>query len=354
MMIPSEACILPPTDDDVKPFRRTVFTSALEGAWTGVGHREMVWCHQVRWRVARAALELGAMLETAGRSEILDNWLRDGHTLPPTPQPVPGSLELADGDAYEVLPQATDLMLKDPHGDARTYLLPYPQHAEKVVLYVSGGSVHGIAPYHRSPLRVSPYACHRRVAGSSSVICSPLKPTMLKLVPNPLPGKPFPVPQRGADESEGVVLFEADIAAHERHDEDQWIGITIDGADGHGWVVAGFAQAKIVYDIWPGGKYLLSSCFIRMRAKGDVDVAAALWRHRVELPREVQLRTQIDFPNLVSNVLAVYKLTAKFKPQDESPSCSGIVRHYNVYICAPDVVFRYTFAACCHAYFAFR
>ncbi|KAJ8698746.1 GPI inositol deacylase [Pleurotus ostreatus] len=302
MMIPSEACILPPTDDDVKPFRRTVFTSALEGAWTGVGHREMVWCHQVRWRVARAALELGAMLETAGRSKILDNWLRDGHTLPPTTQPVPGSLELADGDAYEVLPQASDLMLKDPHGDARTYLLPYPRHVEKVVLYVSSGSVNGIAPYHRSPLRVSPYTCHRRVAGSSSVICSPLKPTMLKLVPNPLPGKPFPVPQRGADESEGVVLFEADIAADKRHNEDQWIGFQIDGADGHGWVVAGFAQSKVVYNIWPG--------------------AAALWRHRVELPREVQLRTQIDFPNLVSNVLAVYKLTAKFKPQDKNPSCS--------------------------------
>ncbi|KAG2349887.1 hypothetical protein BDR05DRAFT_259598 [Suillus weaverae] len=27
-----------------------IFTSALEGAWTGIGHREMVWCHQVRWR----------------------------------------------------------------------------------------------------------------------------------------------------------------------------------------------------------------------------------------------------------------------------------------------------------------
>ncbi|KAG1782508.1 hypothetical protein EV702DRAFT_386529 [Suillus placidus] len=59
--------------------RRTVFTSALEGAWTGVGHREMVWCHQmvrifcgyttrvtvvvyarlVTSLVARAALELG-------------------------------------------------------------------------------------------------------------------------------------------------------------------------------------------------------------------------------------------------------------------------------------------------------
>ncbi|KAF4575291.1 GPI inositol deacylase [Pleurotus pulmonarius] len=298
MMIPSEACVLPPSDDDVKPFRRTVFTSALEGAWTGVGHREMVWCHQVRWRVARAALELGALLEMAGRSDILDKWLRDGHTLPPTPQPAPGLLELADGDAYEVLPEATDLVLKNPHGDARTYLLPFSRYVEKVVVYVSGGSVNGIAPYHRSPLRVSPHTC-RRLAGASSVICSPLKPTVLKLMPNPLPGAPFPVPQRGADESEGVVLFEADIAAG---NEDQWIGITIDGADGHGWVVAGFAQAKVVYNVWLG--------------------AAALWRYRIELPSEVQLRVQVDFPNLVPNVLVVYKLTAKFKSEDKNPSCS--------------------------------
>lgn len=63
MMIPSESCILQqPSSGDI--FRRTVFTSALEGAWTGVGHREMVWCHQVRWRVARAALEVGGSRET--------------------------------------------------------------------------------------------------------------------------------------------------------------------------------------------------------------------------------------------------------------------------------------------------
>lgn len=86
LMVPSESCILPPAgvnDNDAEPFRRTVFTSALEGSWTGVGHREMVWCHQVRWRVARASLELGAARSASDRGIILDNWLRDGHTLPP-------------------------------------------------------------------------------------------------------------------------------------------------------------------------------------------------------------------------------------------------------------------------------
>ena len=45
MLIPSQSCILAQTSNNT--FRRTIFTSALEGAWTGVGHREMVWRHQV-------------------------------------------------------------------------------------------------------------------------------------------------------------------------------------------------------------------------------------------------------------------------------------------------------------------
>jgi glycosylphosphatidylinositol deacylase len=45
-LVPSESCILPelPTTNGSAPtpFRRTVFASALEGAWTGVGHIAIV------------------------------------------------------------------------------------------------------------------------------------------------------------------------------------------------------------------------------------------------------------------------------------------------------------------------
>jgi glycosylphosphatidylinositol deacylase len=76
-MVPSESCILPEVQD-VIAYRRTVFSNALEGCWTGVGHQVVVWCHQVRWRVARAALELGAASTSAERGAVLDPWLRDG------------------------------------------------------------------------------------------------------------------------------------------------------------------------------------------------------------------------------------------------------------------------------------
>jgi hypothetical protein len=35
-----------------------VFTTAMPGVWTTVEHQAIVWCHQVRWRVARVLLEM--------------------------------------------------------------------------------------------------------------------------------------------------------------------------------------------------------------------------------------------------------------------------------------------------------
>lgn len=53
--IPSEICILPATQAGASQ-GFTVFTTAIEGVWTGVEHQAMVWCHQVRLVVARLLL----------------------------------------------------------------------------------------------------------------------------------------------------------------------------------------------------------------------------------------------------------------------------------------------------------
>lgn len=48
-----------------------VFTTAMPGVWTTVEHQAIVWCHQVRWRVARALLEM-----TRGeRMKVAKTWL---------------------------------------------------------------------------------------------------------------------------------------------------------------------------------------------------------------------------------------------------------------------------------------
>lgn len=250
MMIPSESCILPKTKVD-NLFRRTVFTSALEGAWTGVGHREMVWCHQVRLRVARAALETEASTSLAGKAIILDQWLRDGHTLPHTATSSENEVTLVDQATYEVLPSNMPLILKDPRG-SRTYLLPIPKKGSSsnssatLVLYVSQGSIPPISPQNPIPLQVTVSICTGSPAvGGTGPRCTTKDPTSLRLIPNPNTDTTFPVPDEGTDESEGVVLYEADVPEFDDTDVERWIGVHVADADGRGWVAGGFAQKEV-------------------------------------------------------------------------------------------------------------
>ncbi|KAG8218976.1 PGAP1-like protein-domain-containing protein [Butyriboletus roseoflavus] len=244
MMIPSESCILPGDSREGGVYRRTVFTSALEGAWTGVGHREMVWCHQIRWRVARAVLELGVTHTAEERVRALDRWLRDGSLLPSDGDSV-RDLSLKAGE-YDALSGDLQLVLDRPLGK-RTYLLPIPsvrdeENSRTFVLYVSRGGVSNVSPHHALNLRVSVHLCAEH-STDETVLCNSLAPTSLKLLPAPIPGKPFPVPDEGADESEGVVFFEAELP----RGVEGWVGVTVDaGNDGSGWVTGAIDQVRNV------------------------------------------------------------------------------------------------------------
>jgi hypothetical protein len=70
-----------------------------------------------------------------------------------------------------------------------------------------------------------------------------LKPETLRLIPNPVLGQTFPVPHEGSDESEGVVLYEADIPRIGGH---HWIGVKVDNTSGEGWVVAGLDSKQMI------------------------------------------------------------------------------------------------------------
>ncbi|KAJ7126419.1 PGAP1-like protein-domain-containing protein [Mycena crocata] len=292
MMIPSESCILPPPHGSVDappPFRRTVFSSALEGAWTGVGHREMVWCHQVRWRIARAALELGAAASPLSRGIILDRWLRDGHALPPILD-----VGIPDGltTGAETLPEDTHLELKQPHG-ARTYLLPIPAgRPAKMVLFVSQGSIPPVAPQKPISLTASVFSCDRTGDG---IRCARLTPSVLKLIPSPVPGRPFPIPKEGSDESEGIVLFEADIPAETTS---KYVGVRMENGQGEGWITGGLIVDKPFKSSVGTLKLLL----------GQVSIA---------LPDFGALHASFDFPNLLSNALVVYRLTPRRRVSDK-------------------------------------
>jgi len=202
----------------------------------------MVWCHQVRWRVARAALELGAA-SVVDQTLILDRWLRDGRSFSPTPL---GSARFDLGqESYAVLPSGP-FVLRNLRKSRAVYLAPVPEanHPMGFVAYVSEGSVLSMAPHHPSSLSVTFYLCSSTTNAlddpSSRPACEEWHPTTLKLIPHASPERLFPVPHEGADESEGVVVFEA--ALPERDDKDRWVAVAYTTNEERGWIVGDFVQ----------------------------------------------------------------------------------------------------------------
>ncbi|WRT68914.1 uncharacterized protein IL334_005896 [Kwoniella shivajii] len=53
----------------------SVFTSNIPGVWTGVDHQAMVWCHQVRWLVARVLLSMTKQEERSRKLAVARRWL---------------------------------------------------------------------------------------------------------------------------------------------------------------------------------------------------------------------------------------------------------------------------------------
>ncbi|KAF7336221.1 GPI inositol-deacylase [Mycena venus] len=293
MMIPSESCILPlplGLRGRGSPYRRTIFTSGLEGAWTGVGHQVMVWCHQVRWRIARAALEFTSATSAAERATILDRWLRDGHILP-------HPLVLPEADAEPTGSRATlalgvDLILTKPHG-AHTYILPIPTTKAKFVLLLSRGSIGPVGPQKASSLKVKVFESGG--VGADGVR-SALKPNILKPIPSPIPGAPFPIPTEGSDESEGIVLFEADVTLGE---SSNWIGVRVEGGEGAGWVTGGF---------------VVDESF----TNGVTTIQLLLGKVSVSMPSLGTRRASFEFPHLLSNALIVYRIIPHHRKLENS------------------------------------
>ncbi|KAI0751124.1 PGAP1-domain-containing protein [Daedaleopsis nitida] len=299
LMIPSESCILSPSvlKFNSSLYRRTVFTSALEGCWTGVGHLAMVWCHQVRWRIARAALEIAAVKTVAERAEVMEKWLRDGHTLPPTATPTE-TVQLRAGQYYKI-PSGQHLLVRDPEG-THSYVLPLPsaeeeQTSAKFVLYASKGSIPPIPSYQSSHFRATVHLCQ----GQEELTCSPLLPTTLKVLPAPIPGSPFPVPDEGSDESEGVVLFEADMTLH----PGQSIAVTVESGDRHGWVFGGFTESEPIEVRATLSNFLLSSVDVRLPST---------------------IRTQVNLPFMPAHSLLVYRMTRGYDPESSCTPSSTL------------------------------
>ena len=319
IMVPSESCILPEvTNGNV--YRRTIFTSALEGCWTGVGHQVTVWCHQVRWRIARAALELGAV-SSVERGFVLDRWLRDGRSLLPA-LGHPARLNLSQ-ESYTVLPPGP-VVLRDLREARAVYLAPVPEvtHPIRFVAYVSEGSVLSMAPHHPSSLSVTFYLCSSSTNTphdpSSRPVCEEWHPTTLKLIPNASPEKLFPVPDEGVDESEGVVVFEADLP--ERSDQHGWVAVAYTTNEERGWILGGFVQDEpIVRTLGVHGTLLQFHSTFSETDDMRIDL---LHKDASIALNPNSMLSRVHLPSLLSNALLVYRVAAIHA---EGQSCPGVL-----------------------------
>jgi len=75
--IASDACAIDLNTSD----GFAVFTTGMPGVWTGVDHQAMVWCHQVRSRIARVLLEMTKDHSKADRLATAARWLLPGEKI---------------------------------------------------------------------------------------------------------------------------------------------------------------------------------------------------------------------------------------------------------------------------------
>ncbi|KAF8320841.1 hypothetical protein DL93DRAFT_2073586 [Clavulina sp. PMI_390] len=315
--IPSEICSLPPLQGaarNARTYRRTVHTTALPGVWTGVGHREMVWCHQVRWRVARAALELSVSSAEqpsvfARPQDVLERWF---------PRPVvqangQGKPVLAlHPDFRQVLPVTENyqlvtsklLQVEHPGRASETYVLPVPPEAagssRTFSLLLAKGALivpntaRSLAPHHLSGLQVALHYCTSATfeANFKDSWCEPLNDRLLKrelswkweLLPLPQRGASRFPDQKGVDESEAVLYFHLEI--HEVLNRHEWIAIQVQGGSGSNdeWVVAGFNQEQIL-DSMDNNAVNRESPPLHTRVPVAIS-ASSLFVHRLDVSRQ--------------------------------------------------------------------
>lgn len=268
--IVSETCALPATSEEHQArHRRTVYTTSVPGVWTGVGHREIVWCHQVRWRVARAALDVGnAGNDPTSRSGALFRWfpsLNDTLNLTAPSNSIEGLPPLESNRIPFTLVTSTTLRVSRPGTVPHVYLMPVPfpsTRPQTFSLLIARGSVVAppldlqAQPHQPGSFAVSVSECFAdeiQVDDPASSSCKPLGKGLLDsrlvtysshLLPLPLPESDFPG-EEGVDESDSLIYFRASFRANDSGP--MWIAIRVEGGSdiaGQEWLTAGFDQER--------------------------------------------------------------------------------------------------------------
>ncbi|KAG8923767.1 GPI inositol deacylase [Tulasnella sp. 417] len=251
-LIPSETCFLPPPPEKYSTaslYRETVFTTALEGVWTGVGHNEMVWCHQVRSKVARTAIELAAAATSSApfqnkKEQILEKWSRgpewSGSSSNDQWRP---SNELALSRTREshpfVIAPSSEQGSREEFVTSHMYMLPFssvavPHHLNLLIARGSLLEQKTVMAGDQTSLRVELFIC-KFSSEFQQTACKYLQPERATIQPIPIPLPNIPFPQRGegsSPEDFALAVEVREIFAPTFEDDgrkEAWLGLRVDG-----------------------------------------------------------------------------------------------------------------------------
>lgn len=246
--ITSEVCILP---EQEKPLRRTIMTTSLQSAWTGVGHREMVWCHQIRYLVARAGLLLAN--EQIADSSI-DRILRTKST------PIKSSRSLVNitGMPLHYVRDSSKVSLNSL--ERGVHLLPIPTNQDlRFTLFAYGARLLEFPPGSRVNRHFRVLYCSRPPPTMVEPSCIEMAGNV-SLIPNQVWSHRFP-PNKGVLDDDYITMFEASLHL-ESSSPDDHIAIMLDGESSRGWMVAGLGvQDTITTSASLKGPCIYSSSF---------------------------------------------------------------------------------------------
>ncbi|PVG04365.1 PGAP1-domain-containing protein, partial [Serendipita vermifera] len=225
--ITSELCTLPTSN---QPLRRTIATSALQGAWTGVGHREMVWCHQIRYLVAQAML---ALANDPSSNASIDHILR---THPTSVSPSKGPINVEGVPLHYI---RDGVRLEVARLDSGLHLIPTPSRKNiRLTLFASGVLVNEFPPNHKH----GPNAASLRILYCSRPHPTATEPKCVELagagtlIPKQKWPDPFPA-SKGVNGDDHITMFEATLNIRPGALDDS-VGVWIERPGSTGWIVA--------------------------------------------------------------------------------------------------------------------
>lgn len=231
--IPSDSCGIAPSGDSGS---FAVFTSGIDVVWTPVEHQAIVWCDQVRWRVARMLLDMSKGASRESQTKVAREWL-----LGETSRSASGGVARlpASSLAHAKAASPVNPTISTSAAAGETFVARVPEAAGAMSLQILAcATVDGVGPSDASSLRIE--VCEQPYQ-HGEIKCAGLAGDVVRhLPPSPPKGAGdlhlYPRQGSGAQSDEGFVYLEAELPPTSVS------RIVRAKLDGPGWASVGFVE----------------------------------------------------------------------------------------------------------------